>query len=131
MDENAKKQNKYIFLGTAIGFPATNTITHKVFRFCDTCCFWWGGPLSHHINIEYHHHNNVVQRSTNQSNMHLILKVMYHNPRRVPYCLFHRSTSFLKGRVQNSLKPPTSNGILGLKCDVETLSTVSKYDLIG
>ena len=31
----------------------------------------------------------------------------------VPYGFFHRSMNFFKGRVQNSLKTPASNGILG------------------
>ena len=61
----------------------------------------------------------------------IFIRIEYFREHFLDYLLNYRIMDKMKhGRVQNSRKTPTSSFILGLKCDVETLSTVSKYDLI-
>ena len=62
----------------------------------------------------------------------IFIRIEYFSEHLLDYLLNNRITDKMKhGRVQNSHKTPTSNGILGFKCDIETLSSVLKYDFIG
>ena len=73
-----------------------------------------------------------IVRETPVTRFVIFIRIEHFSEHLLDFLLNYRITDKTKhGRVQNSRKTPASNVILGFKCDVETLSSVSKYDLIG